>query len=380
LPYILYISSLHVLEAFIQKKWTAELQGVLISDSRPLLEGRLSIEDEIQRNIDAYLASRYTLKWGILPQISVKTKTGRWLYPSYGQGMLYLFDSDAFPPEKPVSAPNEMLRVAERNLKIMDEGIDLSVTVQIPRTTWLANSIFVFYVLLFSLLLYQAYRKSAREAQRSTISNQQALEAANSKLAVAQQRLRDATAGERSYQKEVERLKADLDLASDRVRETENEALAEMEQLEKNLHESIALKEELELEVIRLGEEFERIESLQKVPTKKRLKQINNTMKRFKTLYKNIEIHSRAVEGFLNLESDLQLRAEELIHNMNEDCNQLPVRRKIFSKKGATPAFECEFSYRGRIYWRPGPGTKTQVLVIGTKNSQTRDLAYLESL
>ena len=64
---------------------------------------------------------------------------------------------------------------------------------------------------------------------------------------------------------------------------------------------------------------------------------------------------------------------------MNEDSSKLTVKRKLFSKKGADPSFECEFGYKGRIYWRPGPGTKTQVLVIGTKNSQTKDLAYLES-
>ena len=103
-------------------------------------------------------------------------------------------------------------------------------------------------------------------------------------------------------------------------------------------------------------------------------------MKRFKTLYKNIEIHSRAVEGFLNLESDLQLRAEELIHNMNEDSNRLTVRRKVFFKKGALSAFESEFAYRGRIYWKQGADGKAQILVIGTKNTQTKDLAYLESL
>jgi len=372
--------SLYALEVLFQKKWTAELQGVLISDSRSLLQGRISIEDEIQRNINTYLASRQTLRWGILPQIAVKTKTGRWLYPSPGQEMLYLFDSDTFPPEKPAPGPTEMLRVAERNLKIMDEGIDLSVTVRIPRNTWLANGTLLLYILAFTFLLYRAYRVSAREAWRIELSNQRALEAANEELTIAQQKLWDATGREKYYQKEVERFKTDLDLASDRVRETEDEALAEMEQLEKNLHENLALKEELELEVSRLGEELERIESSQKVSAKKRLKQINNTMKRFRTLYKNLEIQPRAVEGFLDLQSDLQLRAEELIHNINEDSDRLLVKRKVFSKKGATPAFECEFGYKGRIYWRPGSGTKTQLLVIGTKNSQTKDLAYLENL
>ncbi|MBW2143377.1 MAG: hypothetical protein JRG75_03140, partial [Deltaproteobacteria bacterium] len=71
---------------------------------------------------------------------------------------------------------------------------------------------------------------------------------------------------------------------------------------------------------------------------------------------------------------------EELIHNMNVDSSKLTVKRKIFSKKGAAPTFECEFAYRGRVYWRPVAGTKTEILAIGTKNSQTKDLVYLENI
>jgi hypothetical protein len=285
-----------------------------------------------------------------------------------------------FHREKTVSTPTGMLQVAENNLKIMDDGFDLLLTVQIPRSSFLANSILIFYMVVFTFLLYWAYRSTVKEAMRLELSNRQALEIANKNLINARQRLQEVVTRERGYQQEIGKLKEDLDLASSKVRETEDEALSEMEQLEKSLHESVALKEELELEVLRLGEELETIESAQKTLPKKRLKQIDTTAKRFKTLYKNLDIQQRAIEGFLNLDSNLQLRAEELIHNMNDDSSKLTVKRKLFSKKGAAPSFECEFGYKGRIYWRPGPGTKTQILAIGTKNSQTKDLAYIESL
>ena len=380
LPPLLYILSLQGLETLFEKKWTAELQGVLISDSRSLLQGRIGIQDEIQQNIDRHLASLFALKWGVLPQIVVKTRTGSWLYPPSSQEALYPFDSDALHFEKPPPGPTEMIQVAEKNLEVMNQGLELSVIVQIPRNTLLANSVLAFYIVVFASLLYRAYRVSAREAQQLSLRNQQALETATSKLTATQQRLMDVTDTEKLQQDEIDRLQAELGLASDRVRATEDEALTEMEKLENSFHESIALKEKLEVEVSRLAKELERIESSQKVPTKKQRRQINSITKRFKTLYKNLEIQPRAVEGFLNLQGDLQLRAEEFIHNMNENTNQLSVRRKVFSKKGAGPAFECEFGYRGRIYWRRGPGKKTQILVIGTKNSQTKDLAYLEGL
>ncbi|SPD72309.1 hypothetical protein PITCH_A1280055 [uncultured Desulfobacterium sp.] len=380
LPPILYMLSLQALEILVQKKWKAELQGLLVTDGRALLEGRIGIEDEINRNVEKYIASRTILKWGVLAQITVKTGTGKWLYPASAKQMLYTFNPENYPQERPSPAPTETMSIAENNLRVMDEGIELFLSVQIPRNTWIANSLLFVYLAIFTSILYNAYQKSSREGKRLEKKNIEALESANKNLLGAQDRLRDVTARETSYLQEIERLKKDLSTVSDRVRETEDEALEQMDQLEKSLRESVGLKEELELEVNRLSSEMEKIEAQQKTPIKKQRKQIETTIKRFKTLYKNLEIQERAVEGFLDLEGELQLKAEELIHNMNEDSTRLSVKRKIFSKKGSTPTFECEFGYRGRIYFRPGPGARVQVLTIGTKNTQTKDLAYIEGV
>jgi len=364
----------------LNKKWTNELQNLVISDSKPLLEGRIRIEEEVKKKIDAYLASKYLRKLGVFVRVIVVTKTGRLIYPSLSQLSPNISGSDTSPPETHGTTPEDMLRIAMDNWKIMQEGIKLVLSVSIPKESFLANMMLAFFILVFIGLVSRAYRKASREEQLIETQNRRALETANKKLMSVQERLRDVGIREKNYQKEIKKLKEDLDQVSDRVQETENEALSEMERLEKNLNESLALKEELELEVLRLGEELEKIESEQKIPPRKQRKQIDSAAKRFKTLYKNLVIQQRAIEGYLDLQSDMQLRAEELIHTMNEDNSKLPVKRKLFSKKGATPTFECEFGYRGRIYWRPGPGTKTEILAIGTKNSQTKDLAYLEIL
>jgi hypothetical protein len=371
LPPVLYIFSIQALEALIQKKWTADLERGLISDPSALLEGRINIQNEVERNIDLYLGTQYTTKLGVIPSIVVKTKTGRRLYPKITPESLYPFDLDTFYREEKTPGPLKAIRVAKENLKIMEEGMALSVTAQIPRNTLLANSILVFYIFVFSFLLYRAYRASASEAERLSLRNQQALEAAYSKLTAAQDRLQDVADKEKAYQKEIEKLQAE-------VRATEDEALAEMEALEEKLQESVALREKTENEVTHIRQELGRLESSRKATSRKQDRQIKSTMKRFRTLYKNLEFSPRAAEGFLNLESDFQLRAEELIHNMNEDSGRLTVKRKLFSKKGGRPVLECEFAYRGRIYWKRGPDGKAQILAIGTKNTQVKDLAYLE--
>jgi len=380
LPPVLYIFSIQAIEALIQKKWTAALERRLISDPSALLEGRINIQDEVERNIHLYLGTRHATKLGVIPRIIVKTKTGRWLYPKITPEALYPFDLDTSHGQEKTPGPLEAIRVAKENLKIMEEGMALSVTVQIPRNTLLANSILVFYIFVFSLLLYRAYRASASEAEHLSLRNQQALEAAYGKLTAAQDRLHQVADKEKAYKKEVHTLRAELAIAGDKVRATEDEALEEMEALEEKLQENVALREKMENEVTHIRQELKRLESSRKATSRKQDKQIKSTMKRFRTLYKNLEFHPRAAEGFLSLQSDLQLRAEELIHNMNEDSSRITVKRKLFSKKGTRPVLEYEFAYRGRIYWKRGADEKVQILAIGTKNTQAKDLAYLESL
>jgi hypothetical protein len=380
LPPVLYVFSIQALEALIQKNWTTELEKRLVSDPSALLQGHIRIQDEVQRNIERYLDTQYATKLGVIPRIVVKTKTGTWLYPRITPEAIYPFDFDMAQRDLKTPGPLEPIQLARENLKIMEEGMSLSVTVQIPRNTWLANSVLVFYIFMFTFVLYYAYRASAREIERLGLRNREALEAANAKLTEAQQRLRDAADKEGGYQKEIENLRGKVEIAGAKVRNIEDEALAEMEALEEKLRDSIAFREKVEKEVTGLGQELEHLESSQKATSKKQQKQVKGTMKRFTTLYKNLEFDPRAVEGFLNLPNELHLRAEEFIHNMNEDSSTLTVRRKVFSKKGALPVLECEFAYRGRIYWRLRADGKAQILAIGSKNTQAKDLAYLERL
>jgi hypothetical protein len=86
------------------------------------------------------------------------------------------------------------------------------------------------------------------------------------------------------------------------------------------------------------------------------------------------------LEGFLCLTDEFQMRAEEVIHKLNEDDSQVQVRRKVFGKGGKTNVLEADFSYSGRIYLRRDSEPKTQIVAIGTKNTQKKDLAFLESV
>jgi predicted nucleic acid-binding Zn-ribbon protein len=379
LPPVLYIFSIKGLEVLLQRWWSAELQGILISDTSALMQGQVRIEDQIRRNIDQFLAERTAIRWGASPRITVRTATGRLLYPPIGP--VASPGSTPYPRAEEMSAPStDPLQAARENMKVMEEGLTMSLSVEIPNNTWIANSVLVSYILTFSLLLFGAYRRSAKSAESLALESQEALEAATSRLEEAELRLTEVSGKEIEYREEIERLRGEVSKSAEKLRTTEDEALTEIETLEKKLHGSTQLRESVESDVLRLKEELERLESSRKVSAKKATKQVDSVMKRFRTLYKSLEFDPRAVEGFLHLEGDLQLKAEECIHNLNEDSSRLAVRRKVFSGKGALPVLESDFAYKGRIYWRREADGKTRVLAIGTKNTQAKDLAYLETL
>ena len=80
------------------------------------------------------------------------------------------------------------------------------------------------------------------------------------------------------------------------------------------------------------------------------------------------------------MDDEMALKAEELIHQLNADDSLVTVKRKVFSKKGKATVFEAVFAYKGRLYFRKSPQNSVEILVIGTKKSQNKDLAYLDTI
>lgn len=379
LPPVLYIYTIQGLEIALQHLWEADLRGRLITSPQELLAGRKSIREEIGINIDNYLESLWLVKLGAEPRVQVSTDGGQVIYPAVSTAEEYSFEYSADMGASPDSS--DLSVRAQENVRILQEGLNYSLQVRIPRNTWLANIILLIYIFLFATVLSFSYRARAREIEKAARQREQDLEDARERLSLVQARLRETSDREKSYRQEVDRQQQELIQADQRLQSTEDVALAEMESLEEKLQKSMAEKQEQEQEMLVLLEEVERLKSVQQGTSRKKNKQYENISKRFKVLYKNIDFHGRALEGFLQLPGDLELKAEEMVHTLDQDCSLVKVKRKVFSGKGSDlPALESIFAYRGRIYWRKKEDTRIEVMAIGTKNTQNKDMAYLEGL
>ncbi len=391
-PPVLYIFSVQGLEQYLQNKKAKQVQSIIIQDFEAVYSGRYSITEEISTNLERYAREDKLRSLGVITKIVVSTKNGKLLYPQYYEEKDIYFDKKTEFDTGSTELFN-YIRIAQENFRILNEGLIVSVDVEVRHNSWLTNSILILYIFSSILILYGYYKKRAREWMVKTEHEQNRIEAISANLTESEKSLQELSQKEQDYISKIqslttdrEKLKSDIALLMDEV-ELQNkksleidEILDEMERLEEQASKNIALREDKEHEIIQLKEEIDQLEMTGKQGAKKRKKDMDSIKKRFSVIYKNLNFHDRAIEGYSLLPQDFQLKAEETVHRLNEDDSLVTVKRKVFSKKGKLNIFEAIFSYSGRIYFRKKDNNKMEVVAIGTKNTQEQDIAFMEGI
>ena len=76
----------------------------------------------------------------------------------------------------------------------------------------------------------------------------------------------------------------------------------------------------------------------------------------------------------------MKIKSEEIIHKLNANPDTVPIKRKVFGKKNRKTVQEVMFAYKGRLYYRKTKDSNLEILAIGTKNTQAKDLEFLDSI
>lgn len=367
LPPICYILSLQYLENYLTQTYSREIEEIYIGDTQVLFNGAATLESVVNQNIDTYLANHTPAFWGIQIAVTVTTRQGKIVYPSN------------FPVgEDAVAAPDPM-EIAERNYRLMHDGLIVNLSVAIRHNKWLSNLVLAGYVVIFLLVMSFYYRAGVRKSrletqqQDETIKRLVDLEKAQSSRLAALSRNREVLSSE------IRRVQKQLVNEKDQASRNEDQFIEEIVVLEEKIAENIAVQDQLQAEIEVLEKEIAAFRKDKSREDKQSRKYRQDILKRFAVLYKNITVHDRAVSGFLDLSADMQIKGEEIIHQLNQDARKVTVKRKVFSRKGRVSVLEVLFAYKGRLYFRK-TGGRIEVLSIGTKNSQARDLEYLDSI
>jgi len=386
----MYIFSIQTLEEYLQNRRTKHLQNVVIQDYEALYDGRYSIKEEISTNIERYLGKDTLRSLGVITKILVSTKKGEILYPYYHEDGDIDFDKQF---DSDIGESFNYIKIAEKNYQVLNGGLTLSVDVKLKHNTWLTNTILILYLFSSILVLYWYYKKRVKDWVVTRENEQKRLDSLSRELAENERSLEELSKKEKDHISKIQKLDSDKEELKSDIMQLEgeieiqkkksleiDEILEEMERLEEQASKGMTLKEEKEREITQLREEINRWKTIEKQSAKKRKKDVQSVEKRFNVIYKNLVFHKKAIEGYLLLTQDLQLKAEEIIHRLNEDGSSVSIKRKLFTKKGKLNIFEVIFSYSGRLYFKKRDSKKMEIVAIGTKNTQEQDITFIENM
>ena len=366
LPPIFYIATIQYLERLFNDRYSNEIEDTYIGDTRPLFTGSIWLPDAINENINRYIQSKMLLSWGAKLNVTVTTKRGTILYPP-----VFEEEADSLSPFTP-------MRVASENYAIMKEGLVVNADLILGHNTALSNTLLGLYVLLSLSVFYCFYRSALRKAKQEDLEKSKEIERLWAMKNVHTKRLKTLGQNRQDLTFELEALKTELEAQKSQAYRNEEDMIEELVSLEGKIQKNIALQAEQQEEINSLKEKIKGYEKQR--DGKQKTRAVDSLQKRFNTLYKNIIVTDRAISGFNNLTDELKIKGEEIIHQLNEAPDLVPIKRKVFAKKGRNSVLEVIFAYKGRLYFRKAKDNRIEVLTVGTKNTQVKDLEFLDNI
>ncbi len=375
-----YLGTVRMTESLLGVDFQARVERAIAIDDldRPVIQ-------QMQERIAAAVHTSRWVRWGGLRVTTL-------VLASDGITWLYVDGHAERPPP-----------VAIRPTEVLSEWADLlpakaRVTTTLPHNALLSNSILLAYAAVLLQVVYVANRRtSGRQSERlaqAVLDQQAAARRAaeiDAELAETRARLSEIEPIEREHSDEIEALQSEREdlqrkLSALAAREETLRGRAERAvDLAQEVRALEDLLEEATGDLEAKSDEIGRLESSLKKASKGagkaqsgRAKTAEQLTRRFRTLYKTVEIDARAIEDIVALgDESLRLKAEEAVKRLADEADNVAVRRKVGGLPEHVQAFELGFAGKGRIYYTRGKGRRFRVLCVGAKNTQDADLDYL---
>jgi len=276
--------------------------------------------------------------------------------------------------------PGDPFEIAAENYSLLNDGLSVTVDVELEFGSILPNIILGGYIFLSLAFLYGMYRVGNRKIALEEAALNKEFQHLQEKGQELSKRLADLKEDRDIVYEERDRLEKSLMDEKRKAGSNEAELFEEIVQIDETLEKNLLLQQQQEKEIKTLKEKINIYEDEYKRAHAPKGKEIEVLSKRFGTLYKNISVHERAVEGFAALTENMKIKGEEIIHRLNEAPEQVPIKRKVFRGKGKMAVWEVLFSYNGRLYFRRTREQQIEVLAVGNKNTQSKDLEFINKI
>lgn len=368
LPPLVYVFSIQFLEKIIQKRYTRELATTYTGETQPLFNGSLRLQDAIRENVDAFLSAKKLIDWGVRVNVTVKTKDGIYLYPQ------------AFENPNADLSVTDSIAIARENFRLLNEGLVRNVDVKIALNTLVSNLLLAICLAVALGVLFVFYRRGLRMSRIADLAKQEMID----RLAIEKRESMvhlDRLESQRiRLSKRIDSMKSELERERQKSSAAEDEMIDELVALEEKINENLQQQDAQLQEINQLKDKIQLYEKKDEHKSRQLVKNSDAVRKRLSTLYKTIVIHDRAIDGFMNLTEEMKIKAEEVIHLLNNDPKRVLIKRKVFGKKNRETVLEVIFAYKGRLYFKYISDSRVKILAIGTKLTQSKDLAFLDKL
>ncbi len=368
---VLYAFSLSLYEKYLDRSYSDQIQNILIGDSTSLLKGTIRLEEQIAMNIDTFLDQDWKAKKTRLDiKIQVTLTSGRIIYPLF-------MDIGALEKNFETEFNNE--EVAKNNFDMLNSGFKISVKTRIKHGSFLSNIILALYSGLSLFVFFMIYKAASQKADKDIQEKRNLISDLKKDEASYKEILAELKNERQGLFENIKLLNSKYQENKRKTKVNEEEMFEEIISLEEQIQSFIDLKNKKENEISDLKSKVRKYE--RRKSSKSKRNEFDFIEKRFCALYKNLDMERKAITGFLNLNEDQQIKAEEMILQMNFKPDAVIIKRKVFSgKKHRTACFEVLFAYNGRLYFRKNKNNRIQVVVIGTKNTQSKDMELLHNL
>ncbi|MEW6080111.1 MAG: hypothetical protein AB1724_20060 [Thermodesulfobacteriota bacterium] len=363
---VAHFATVSLLERYLEYTYTRGIENIYIGDTTPLFEGRLSLSENISRNIDGFLLRKSLILTGASVDVRVTSGGAVWVYPQPLD-----LNADRL-------APPSAAEVAAENFRLMNQGLSVSVRILLGWNALLVVVIFIFYILLAAGIFAYFYVSGARRAKRDEKEKQQEIDRLRELERHHEQRAEALAREKKQLSLDIAETRKNLLEYKDNAGRMEDAMIDEIIALEEKIRKNMELAEALRHENEALKEVTGRYEDEKKRGSRKSAL-YGNVEKRFKALYKNIVFHKRALEGFMDLTDDMKIKAEEVVRQIDADPAAANIKRKVDLRKSREKIFEAMFAYNGRLYFRNTRDGKVEILAIGNKNTQVKDMTFLDT-
>jgi hypothetical protein len=368
LPPVIYMFGLQGAESLLHNRYRKLLDRSVPGDTQPLLSGQVALADRLQEDIGRLYAQDYLLAHGVRLAVVVRTSKGRRLYPP-----AYVDSDEGLIDRNPIE-------VASRNYALLSEGLVVDIDVRIYQNTVVANVILAACLLAAFGILGGVYQFSRRRLADEEAERHREMQRWRDRQEEQQAALASLRSENAALAAHIERIRSEMEHERNIANRNEEDLFAEMADLEKQLQTNLDQQEEQQRLIADLESQLENHRPTETRLPAKAKRSAAAWHKRFTGLYKETIVLERALKGFARLPENLQIKAEEVVQQLNTDPEAVPVKRKLFQRKGRDTVLEVVFARKGRLYFRRNKNRKVEVLAIGTKNDQLGDLGFLDRM